>query len=107
MSEVPNLQRISVGYLFASMSEIFFVKKNIMVDSPMAFVRKYYTQGLVLLDTIMMLIFFSHDTLFLCYLWLLHLFVNAYIGFRKYFCVLHTWLLLVDLSTNSYHQVFA
>ncbi|EXB95709.1 hypothetical protein L484_007459 [Morus notabilis] len=39
------LQRISIGYLLASMSEIWFVK-NIMVDSPVAFVRKYYAQGL-------------------------------------------------------------
>lgn len=54
------LQRISVGYLFASMSEIFFVKKNIMVDSPMAFVRKYYTQGLfaiLLCSTYMILLY--------------------------------------------------
>ncbi|XP_062145151.1 uncharacterized protein LOC133852409 isoform X4 [Alnus glutinosa] len=37
------LQRISIGYLLAAMSEIWLVNNN-MVDSPAAFVRKYYSQ---------------------------------------------------------------
>ncbi|XP_057995184.1 uncharacterized protein LOC131168882 isoform X1 [Hevea brasiliensis] len=37
------LQRISIGYLFASMSEIWLVD-HIMVDSPLDFVKKYYVQ---------------------------------------------------------------
>ncbi|KAG8653253.1 heparan-alpha-glucosaminide N-acetyltransferase [Manihot esculenta] len=37
------LQRISIGYLFASISEIWFVD-HIMVDSPLDFVKKYYVQ---------------------------------------------------------------
>ncbi|XP_039001292.1 heparan-alpha-glucosaminide N-acetyltransferase-like isoform X2 [Hibiscus syriacus] len=40
------LQRISIGYLLASMTEIWLVK-NITVDSPIAFVRKYYVQWVV------------------------------------------------------------
>ncbi|GAV57017.1 DUF1624 domain-containing protein [Cephalotus follicularis] len=40
------LQRISIGYLLASISEIWLVS-NVMVDSPTAFVRKYYIQWLV------------------------------------------------------------
>uniref|UniRef100_A0A2C9VTF8 Heparan-alpha-glucosaminide N-acetyltransferase catalytic domain-containing protein n=1 Tax=Manihot esculenta TaxID=3983 RepID=A0A2C9VTF8_MANES len=40
------LQRISIGYLFASISEIWFVD-HIMVDSPLDFVKKYYVQWLV------------------------------------------------------------
>ncbi|XVE73391.1 hypothetical protein DITRI_Ditri11bG0114300 [Diplodiscus trichospermus] len=40
------LQRISIGYLLASISEIWLVK-NVMVDSPTAFVRKYYVQWIV------------------------------------------------------------
>jgi hypothetical protein len=43
-----NLQRISIGYLLAAMSEIWLVNNN-MVDSPATFVRKYYIQWLVLL----------------------------------------------------------
>ncbi|KAJ7973031.1 Heparan-alpha-glucosaminide N-acetyltransferase [Quillaja saponaria] len=37
------LQRISIGYLLASISEIWLVS-DIMVDSPVAFVKKYYIQ---------------------------------------------------------------
>ncbi|KAB1203261.1 Heparan-alpha-glucosaminide N-acetyltransferase [Morella rubra] len=37
------LQRIAIGYLLASMSEIWLVN-NMTVDSPAAFVRKYYIQ---------------------------------------------------------------
>lgn len=44
-----NLQRISIGYLLASISEIWLVN-NIMVDSLADLARKYYTQWLVLLD---------------------------------------------------------
>lgn len=40
------LQRISIGYLFAAMSEIWLVD-SITVDSPMAFVKKYYIQWMV------------------------------------------------------------
>ncbi|XP_011041650.1 PREDICTED: heparan-alpha-glucosaminide N-acetyltransferase-like isoform X3 [Populus euphratica] len=40
------LQRISIGYLFAAMSEIWLVD-SIMVDSPMAFVKKCYIQWMV------------------------------------------------------------
>ncbi|KAJ6972886.1 heparan-alpha-glucosaminide N-acetyltransferase-like isoform X1 [Populus alba x Populus x berolinensis] len=40
------LQRISIGYLFAAMSEIWLVDR-ITVDSPMAFVKKYYIQWMV------------------------------------------------------------
>ncbi|XVF32854.1 hypothetical protein REPUB_Repub17cG0118500 [Reevesia pubescens] len=40
------LQRISIGYLLASISEIWLVK-NVTVDSPTAFVRKYYVQWIV------------------------------------------------------------
>ncbi|KAM5576064.1 hypothetical protein ABKV19_014805 [Rosa sericea] len=39
------LQRISIGYLLASMSEIWLVN-NIMVDSLVDFARKYYIQWL-------------------------------------------------------------
>ncbi|KAK8497553.1 hypothetical protein V6N11_059672 [Hibiscus sabdariffa] len=38
--------RISIGYLLASLTEIWLVK-NITVDSPIAFVRKYYVQWIV------------------------------------------------------------
>ncbi|CAJ2629069.1 unnamed protein product [Trifolium pratense] len=38
------LQRISIGYFLASMSEIWLVNNNILVDSPAAFVRKYSIQ---------------------------------------------------------------
>ncbi|KEH43211.1 heparan-alpha-glucosaminide N-acetyltransferase-like protein [Medicago truncatula] len=38
------LQRISIGYFLASMSEIWLVNGNILVDSPAAFVRKYSIQ---------------------------------------------------------------
>lgn len=38
------LQRISIGYFLASMSEIWLVNSNILVDSPAAFVRKYSIQ---------------------------------------------------------------
>ncbi|KAF8021082.1 hypothetical protein BT93_G1493 [Corymbia citriodora subsp. variegata] len=37
------LQRISIGYFLASISEIWLVS-NLLVDSTMAFVRKYYIQ---------------------------------------------------------------
>ncbi|XP_022728071.1 heparan-alpha-glucosaminide N-acetyltransferase-like isoform X2 [Durio zibethinus] len=40
------LQRISIGYLLASISEIWLVK-NVLVDSPAAFVRKYFVQWIV------------------------------------------------------------
>ncbi|XP_065860382.1 uncharacterized protein [Euphorbia lathyris] len=40
------LQRISIGYLFASMSEIFLVD-HIMIDRPLAFVKKYYAQWVI------------------------------------------------------------
>ncbi|CAK7348376.1 unnamed protein product [Dovyalis caffra] len=40
------LQRISIGYLFAAMSEIWLVD-GIAVDSSMAFVKKYYIQWMV------------------------------------------------------------
>lgn len=39
------LQRISIGYLLASITEIWLVR-NVMVDSPTAFVQKYYIQWL-------------------------------------------------------------
>ncbi|KAK7344400.1 hypothetical protein VNO77_13949 [Canavalia gladiata] len=38
------LQRISIGYFLASISEIWLVNNNILVDSPAAFVRKYSIQ---------------------------------------------------------------
>ncbi|KAK7277795.1 hypothetical protein RJT34_22812 [Clitoria ternatea] len=38
------LQRISIGYFFASISEIWLVNNNILVDSLAAFVRKYSIQ---------------------------------------------------------------
>ncbi|KAK8468058.1 hypothetical protein PHAVU_007G216500 [Phaseolus vulgaris] len=38
------LQRISIGYFLASISEIWLVNHNILVDSPAAFVRKYSIQ---------------------------------------------------------------
>ncbi|KAG4995813.1 hypothetical protein AAZX31_10G015400 [Glycine max] len=38
------LQRISIGYFFASISEIWLVNHNILVDSPAGFVRKYSIQ---------------------------------------------------------------
>ncbi|XP_061338412.1 uncharacterized protein LOC133285225 isoform X2 [Gastrolobium bilobum] len=38
------LQRISIGYFLASISEIWLVNKNTLVDSPVAFVRKYSIQ---------------------------------------------------------------
>ncbi|KAL2323687.1 hypothetical protein Fmac_028066 [Flemingia macrophylla] len=38
------LQRISIGYFLASISEIWLVNHNILVDSPTAFVRKYFIQ---------------------------------------------------------------
>ncbi|WJX19878.1 heparan-alpha-glucosaminide N-acetyltransferase [Trifolium repens] len=38
------LQRISIGYFLASMSEIWLVNNNILVESPAAFVRKYSIQ---------------------------------------------------------------
>ncbi|PNY06973.1 heparan-alpha-glucosaminide N-acetyltransferase-like protein [Trifolium pratense] len=37
-------KRISIGYFLASMSEIWLVNNNILVDSPAAFVRKYSIQ---------------------------------------------------------------
>uniref|UniRef100_A0A6N2M913 Heparan-alpha-glucosaminide N-acetyltransferase catalytic domain-containing protein n=1 Tax=Salix viminalis TaxID=40686 RepID=A0A6N2M913_SALVM len=40
------LQRISIGYLFAAMSEIWLVD-SITVDSPMTFVKKYYIQWMI------------------------------------------------------------
>ncbi|WCJ22285.1 hypothetical protein M5689_004380 [Euphorbia peplus] len=40
------LQRISIGYLFASMSEIFLVD-HIIVDRTSAFVKKYYVQWVI------------------------------------------------------------
>ncbi|KAH1073935.1 hypothetical protein J1N35_026263 [Gossypium stocksii] len=40
------LQRISIGYLLASITEIWLVR-NVMVDSPTAFVQKYYIQWIV------------------------------------------------------------
>ncbi|KAF5741548.1 heparan-alpha-glucosaminide N-acetyltransferase-like [Tripterygium wilfordii] len=40
------LQRISIGYLLASMSEIWLVN-NVIVDSSMTFVRKYYSLWMV------------------------------------------------------------
>ncbi|KAJ8443995.1 hypothetical protein Cgig2_020841 [Carnegiea gigantea] len=39
------LQRISIGYLLASISEIWLVK-NVAVDSALAFARRYYIQWL-------------------------------------------------------------
>ncbi|XP_057964319.1 uncharacterized protein LOC131155302 [Malania oleifera] len=49
------LQRISIGYLLASISEVWLID-NIVVDSTAAFVRKYYIQWLaaVLLCSIYM-----------------------------------------------------
>ncbi|KOM34858.1 hypothetical protein LR48_Vigan02g100800 [Vigna angularis] len=41
------LQRISIGYFLASISEIWLVNHNILVDSPAAFVRKYSIQWMV------------------------------------------------------------
>ncbi|TKY52480.1 Heparan-alpha-glucosaminide N-acetyltransferase [Spatholobus suberectus] len=38
------LQRISIGYFLASISEIWLVNHNILVDSPAAFVKKYSFQ---------------------------------------------------------------
>ncbi|XP_020222872.2 heparan-alpha-glucosaminide N-acetyltransferase isoform X2 [Cajanus cajan] len=38
------LQRISIGYFLASISEIWLVNHNISVDSPAAFVKKYFIQ---------------------------------------------------------------
>ncbi|PON61667.1 Heparan-alpha-glucosaminide N-acetyltransferase [Parasponia andersonii] len=54
------LQRISIGYLLASLSEIWLVK-NVIVDAPMAFLRKYYTQGLfaILLCSVYMLLLYG------------------------------------------------
>lgn len=49
-----NFQRISIGYLLASISEIWFVN-NIMVESLVDFARKYYNQWLVLLHIMLML----------------------------------------------------
>lgn len=49
-----NFQRISIGYLLASISEIWFVN-NIMVESLVDFARKYYNQWLVLLQILLML----------------------------------------------------
>ncbi|EOX95210.1 Uncharacterized protein TCM_004761 isoform 2 [Theobroma cacao] len=40
------LQRISIGYLLASISEIWLVY-NVVVDCPTAFVRKYHVQWIV------------------------------------------------------------
>ncbi|OMO63938.1 hypothetical protein CCACVL1_22167 [Corchorus capsularis] len=40
------LQRISIGYLMASVSEIWLVN-SVTVDSPTAFVRKYYVQWIL------------------------------------------------------------
>ncbi|XP_030532594.2 heparan-alpha-glucosaminide N-acetyltransferase-like [Rhodamnia argentea] len=40
------LQRISIGYFLASISEIWLVR-NISVDSTLAFVRKYYIQWIM------------------------------------------------------------
>nr|GMD72909.1 heparan-alpha-glucosaminide N-acetyltransferase-like [Ipomoea batatas] len=40
------LQRISIGYLFSSILEIWLVN-NISADSPMKFVRRYWLQALV------------------------------------------------------------
>ncbi|XP_015572452.1 heparan-alpha-glucosaminide N-acetyltransferase isoform X2 [Ricinus communis] len=40
------LQRISIGYLFASISEIWLVN-HCIVDSPLAFMKKYYAQWMV------------------------------------------------------------
>ncbi|PPD83599.1 hypothetical protein GOBAR_DD19465 [Gossypium barbadense] len=40
------LQRISIGYLLASITEIWLVR-NVMVDSPTAFVQKYYIQWII------------------------------------------------------------
>lgn len=55
-----NLQRISVGYLLASMAEIWLVNNDI-VDSATAFVKKYYIQWLVWLEYIipLVLMFFT------------------------------------------------
>ncbi|XP_062083425.1 uncharacterized protein LOC133789651 isoform X2 [Humulus lupulus] len=54
------LQRISIAYLLASMSEIWLVK-NIRVESPAAFIRKYYSQGLfaILLCSVYMLLLYG------------------------------------------------
>ncbi|KAM6558909.1 hypothetical protein CsatA_028148 [Cannabis sativa] len=54
------LQRISIAYLLASLSEIWFVK-NIRVESPAAFIRKYYTQGLfaILLCSVYMVLLYG------------------------------------------------
>ncbi|CAL0320858.1 unnamed protein product [Lupinus luteus] len=38
------LQRISIGYFLASISELWFVKNNILVDSLASYVRKYFIQ---------------------------------------------------------------
>lgn len=51
-----NLQRISIGYLFASVSEIFLVDRMV-VDTPLAFVKKYYAQWLVLFLGIYIVLF--------------------------------------------------
>ncbi|KAK6937326.1 Heparan-alpha-glucosaminide N-acetyltransferase, catalytic domain [Dillenia turbinata] len=48
------LQRISVGYCLASLSEIWLVE-DIVVDSTLTFLRKYYIQGMVA-----MLLFISY-----------------------------------------------
>ncbi|KAG2697579.1 hypothetical protein I3843_07G112500 [Carya illinoinensis] len=54
------LQRISIGYLLASMSEIWLVNR-ITVESPAAFVRKYYIQWIfaVLLCSIYMCLLYG------------------------------------------------
>ncbi|KAL1341110.1 hypothetical protein HN51_027586 [Arachis hypogaea] len=38
------LQRISIGYCLASLSEIWLLNNNVLVDSPVAFARKYCIQ---------------------------------------------------------------
>ncbi|PPR99292.1 hypothetical protein GOBAR_AA21364 [Gossypium barbadense] len=54
------LQRISTGYLLASITEIWLVR-NVMVDSPTAFVQKYYIQWIVatLLLSLYMCLFYG------------------------------------------------
>ncbi|ONK78714.1 uncharacterized protein A4U43_C02F21670 [Asparagus officinalis] len=40
------LQRIAIGYFLAAMSEIWLIN-NILVDSPLSFVKKYYTKWMI------------------------------------------------------------
>ncbi|XP_058755962.1 uncharacterized protein LOC131629184 isoform X2 [Vicia villosa] len=55
------LQRISVGYFLASMSEIWLVNNNILVDSPAAFAKKYSIQWMfsILLCSVYLCLLYS------------------------------------------------